>query len=156
MKPLPDATTPGLGIMLAASFALIGALIALYLLLHSLGVSSLTCPIAGCDKVQASEYSRFLGVPVAAYGLTGFTALLAIAVAGLWTSSMFGVPIITALRLGAAFGLLAYAPLTYLELFVIHAVCFWCVTSSVMMLGVLISTLIAPPTSVESTVQSLI
>jgi uncharacterized membrane protein len=139
MKPATDPANPSLGAMLAAVFALLGTLIALYLLLHSLGVSSLTCPIAGCDKVQASEYSRFLGVPVAAYGLIGFSALLVIAIAGLWRSSLFGVPIRTALRVGSGLGLLAYLPLTYLELFVIHAVCFWCVTSSVMMLGVFLT-----------------
>ena len=122
--------------MISASFALVGTLIALYLLLHDLGLSSIICPIAGCDKVQASEYAKWFGIPVAAFGLAGFLTLLGLNVAGLFTARVLNLPIRTMLVTISSLGLLAYIPLTYLELFVIHAVCFWCVTSSLMMLGV--------------------
>ena len=127
--------------MISASFALVGTLIALYLLLHDLGLSSLICPIAGCDKVQASEYSKWFGLPVAAFGLVGFITLLGLSVIGLFKPRLFNFPIRTLLVTVSSLGLLAYIPLTYLELFVIQAVCFWCVTSSLMMLGVLIAAL---------------
>ena len=125
--------------MISATFALAGGLIALYLLLHDLGVSSLICPIAGCDKVQASEYSKWFGIPVAAFGLLTFIKLLGLSVMGLFTARAIGLPIRTLIIAVSGLGLIAYIPLTYLELFVIHAVCFWCVTSSLMMLGVLLS-----------------
>ena len=125
--------------MVSATFALIGTLIALYLLLHDLGLSSIICPIAGCDKVQASEYSKWFGIPVAAFGLAAFLALLGLGVIGLFKPRLFNLSIRTLLVSVSSLGLLAYIPLTYLEVFVIHAVCFWCVTSSLMMLGVLTS-----------------
>lgn len=125
--------------MISATFALAGSLIAIYLLLHDLGLSSIICPIAGCDKVQASEYSKWFGIPVAAFGLAGFVLLLGLSVTGLFTARVIGLPIQNMILTISSLGLFAYIPLTYLELFVIHAVCFWCVTSSLMMLGVLLS-----------------
>jgi uncharacterized membrane protein len=127
--------------MTSASFALIGTLIALYLLLHDLGLSSIICPIAGCDKVQASEYSKWFGIPVAAFGLLGFISLLGLSVIGLFKPRILNLPIRILIVTISSLGLIAYIPLTYLELFVIHAVCFWCVTSSLMMLGVLLGAL---------------
>ena len=128
--------------MISATFALLGTLIALYLLLHDLGLSSIICPIAGCDKVQASGYSKWFGIPVAAFGLAGFVTLLGLSVTGLFTVQVTGIPIRSAILSLSSLGLLAYIPLTYLELFVIHAICFWCVTSSLMMLGVFLSALL--------------
>jgi uncharacterized membrane protein len=128
--------------MISASFALVGTLIALYLLLHDLGLSSIICPIAGCDKVQASVYSKWFGIPVAAFGLAGFATLLGLSVTGLFTARVLGLPIRTVLATVSSLGLIAYIPLTFLELFVIHAVCFWCVTSSLMMLGVFLSVVV--------------
>jgi uncharacterized membrane protein len=128
--------------MISASFALVGTLIALYLLLHDLGLSSIICPIAGCDKVQASEYAKWFGIPVAAFGLAGFLTLLGLSVIGLFAARVLGLSIRTLIVTISSLGLLAYIPLTYLELFVIHAVCFWCVTSSLMMLGVFLSAML--------------
>jgi uncharacterized membrane protein len=128
--------------MISATFALIGTLIALYLLLHDLGLSSIICPIAGCDKVQASEYAKLFGIPVAAFGLIGFLTLLGLSVIGMFKTRVLNLRIQTLIVTISSFGLIAYIPLTYLELFVIHAVCFWCVTSSLMMLGVLLSSVL--------------
>ena len=117
-------------------FALLGALVALYLWLYHLGLSPLVCPIAGCEKVQKSEFSSLLGIPVAALGVVAF--------AGLFASSLAGVlvdrwRIERAVLAISSLSLLAYLWFTYLELFVIRAICFWCVVSSLMMLGVWIS-----------------
>src|SRR5581483_6328217 len=60
-----------------ALFALLGLFIALYLWLHALGiVGELTCGTGSCEAVQASRYARFLGVPVALYGVIGYAMLL--------------------------------------------------------------------------------
>jgi uncharacterized membrane protein len=141
MNPQTTARTEN-SRMISATFALAGSLIALYLLLHDLGLSSIICPIAGCDKVQASEYSKWFGIPVAAFGLIGFIKLLGLSVIGLFKSRVLKLPIRTLIVTISSLGLFAYIPLTYLELFVIHAVCFWCVTSSLMMLGVLLSSIL--------------
>jgi uncharacterized membrane protein len=126
---------PIVPLMLSAIFALLGALVALYLLLHSLGYSSLVCPIAGCDKVQASEYSKILGLPVSAYGIAAFISLLGLQEQPLETIAPKVILAISSL------GVLSYLYFTYLEAFVILAWCFWCVISSLCMLGVFISAL---------------
>ena len=85
------------------------------------------CNIAhGCHKVQTSQYAELAGVPVALLGLIGYVLLLACAIApgdvgrfgGLFTGLI-------------GFGFSAY--LTYLELFVIDAICQWCVASAIVM-----------------------
>lgn len=124
--------------MLSAVFAMLGALIALYLLLYSLGYSSLICPISGCDKVEASPYSRILGIPVAAFGLVLFLSLLGLAIYSVMQEKSMQT-FAPRLMLGlSSLGVVAYAYLTYLEAFVILAWCFWCVGSSLCMLGVFI------------------
>jgi uncharacterized membrane protein len=113
-------------------FALLGALVAAYLWLFHLGLSELMCPVKGCEVVQKSAYSSILGVPVATIGFFAFFALF---VVGVWSTLLErpeGERITFAV---SSAGLLAYVWFTYLELFVIRAICFWCVVSSVMMLG---------------------
>lgn len=119
-------------LMLSSLASLVGALIALYLLLHSLGYSSLVCPISGCDKVQASEYSKILGIPVSAFGLVAFLGLLGLMVFAI----MQNQPMPRLVLFGSSFGMLAYLYFTFLEALVIRAWCFWCVCSSLCMLVV--------------------
>ncbi len=133
--------------MAASIFALLGGLVALYLLLYGLHLSPLICPVAGCETVQNSPYSKLFGFPVAGYGLVVFIALLALALFGLYRERLGKLPIDRALLWLSGLGLIAYLPLTYLELFVIHAICFWCVVSSLMMLGVFCSALAGRPRS---------
>ena len=119
--------------MAMAVFALLGALVALYLWLYHLGLSPLVCPIAGCEKVQKSEFSSLLGIPVAAIGVIAFSALLVASLAGVLRESL---PVDRIVFVTSSLGMLAYLWFTYLELAVINAICFWCVVSSLMMLGV--------------------
>ncbi len=128
-------------LMFSAVFALLGALVALYLLLHSLGYSSLVCPIAGCDKVQASEYSKILGIPVSAYGIAVFLLLLGTATYAILQERPLETVAPKILLAISSLGVLSYLYFTYLEAFVILAWCFWCVISSLMMVGVFICTL---------------
>jgi uncharacterized membrane protein len=118
---------------LAAVLALLGGLISLYLLFTNLGYSNLICPISGCDQVQASPYSKILGIPVAAYGLGLFLGLLSLSIYGLITPN---ARIANLVFTSSSLGVLAYLRFTYLEAFVIQAWCFWCVLSSLMMLGI--------------------
>ncbi len=126
--------------MVSSVFALLGLLVALYLWLYHLGISPLVCPISGCEKVQASDYSSILGIPVAAIGFFAFAFLLMANLIGVLSERIdldrwvFGI---------SSLGLLTYLWFTYLELFVIRAICFWCVVSSAMMLGVWLFSLLA-------------
>ncbi|HEY9479346.1 MAG TPA: vitamin K epoxide reductase family protein [Gemmatimonadaceae bacterium] len=119
--------------MVIALVALVGALVALYLTLYKIGVIGvLSCNIGSCESVNTSRWATFLGLPVAAWGLGTYIVILALALAGLQ-----GVAPLQTARATAAittWGVLFSAWLTYLELFVIHAICMWCVISATLML----------------------
>jgi len=117
-----------------AVLALLGWFVALYLWLHALGVGGeLKCGTGGCDTVQTSRWAEFLGVPVAFYGVVGYAAILAVALMGLqpaWLERRGPTVLLAALATG---GVLFSGWLTYLEVFIIQAICRWCVTSAAIM-----------------------
>jgi uncharacterized membrane protein len=79
----------------------------------------------GCELVQTSQYSKLAGVPVALIGLIGYVAILASLLAPESESSRLAVMGLTV----GGFGFSAY--LTGRELFSIHHVCEWCLSSAV-------------------------
>jgi uncharacterized membrane protein len=78
----------------------------------------------GCETVQTSAYATLLGVPVALLGLISYVVIfISLLLRG-------DRPLLT----GYALTLIAFAfsvYLTYRELFTIHAVCSWCVSSAI-------------------------
>lgn len=119
--------------MVVAVVALTGVFISAYLLLYKLGAfGTIVCGTGGCETVQNSPWAYFIGVPVAAWGLLGYLAILFVAMAGVqprfadsrWVS-------ITLLALtGIALAFSIY--LSILEEFVIGAWCQWCIASAVL------------------------
>ena len=120
-----------------AVLALVGWFVALYLGLHALGIGgALKCGTGGCDTVQTSKWAVLFGIPVAFYGVVGYTAILGVALVGLqpaWLPRRGPTRLVAALATG---GVLFSGWLTYLELFVIHAICRWCVASAVIMTAI--------------------
>ena len=109
--------------------ALIGLVIATYLLVVRLAGEAPVCgPVRGCDVVAASEYATLLGVPVALFGVA-FSIVLVGAVT-VWWRRADRRALYLAYALGLL-GILVVVYLTYLELFVIEAVCVWCATYGV-------------------------
>jgi uncharacterized membrane protein len=78
--------------------------------------------------VAQSEYSELLGIPVSLLGM-GFSGVVLLLAAAWWRVGDRRA-ILGAYGLGL-FGLLFVGYLTYLELFVIEAICVWCVTYAV-------------------------
>ncbi|HEY0972716.1 MAG TPA: vitamin K epoxide reductase family protein [Gemmatimonadales bacterium] len=117
--------------MAIAALALAGFFISLYLTLFKLGVvGSLSCAVGSCDTVNLSGWGTFLGLPVAAWGMGFYALTFAIAFAGAhdrWSGSRLVAPALVALT---GWGIVFSAWLTWLELFVIHAICMWCVISA--------------------------
>jgi uncharacterized membrane protein len=129
--------------MTIALLSLVGILIALYLTLYKIGIiGNLSCTIGSCETVNTSRWATFLGLPVAAWGLAAYVALFALSLAG--TSDRYaGSPAISWLLVGiAGWSVLFSSWLTYLELFVIHAICIWCVTSAVLLVGILVAAVV--------------
>jgi uncharacterized membrane protein len=94
---------------------------------HYAGIKPACTAGGGCEKVQTSTYSALVGIPVALLGLLAYLSILALLMARASESTRFATVGITTV----GFGFSAY--LTYRELFSIHAICDWCVSSAVIL-----------------------
>jgi uncharacterized membrane protein len=132
--PLPARlVTVAVPVLVAAGVAIAGYLS----YIEATGASAVCGPVGDCNAVQHSPYARPLGIPVALVGLGGYLMVL-----GAWALARRagGAPRLRASR--AAFilavgGTVASAVLTFLEPFVIGAVCAWCLGSAVVMTGLM-------------------
>jgi len=124
--------------MTVATLALVGVLVSAYLLLYKLGVlGQIICVgSGGCERVQLSRWSVLLGVPVAAYGVAGYVALLAIALFGLRADQVARLSPTRWIAGLSAIGVLFSLYLLALELVAIHAICIWCSVSGVVILAI--------------------
>ena len=125
--------------MMIAMLAMIGMFIALYLTLYKMGlIGSLTCSIGSCETVNTSRWARFMGLPVAGWGVFFYLDVLVIALIGIQPMVARHPVISWLLVVWTGIGVLFSAWLTYLELFRIHAICIWCVTSAVIVTLILL------------------
>ena len=128
--------------MIIAVLALVGALIALYLTLFKVGViSELVCNIGSCERVNTSRWATFLGLPVAAWGLATYVVLFVLALVSVQRDAL-ARRIAWALAALSGWSVLFSAWLTSKELFVIHAICIWCVTSATIMTLIFLASLL--------------
>jgi uncharacterized membrane protein len=122
--------------------ALAGLCVAGYLAYVETTATLAICgPVGDCNAVQSSPYAKLFGVlPIGVLGAAGYVAIL-----GSWLWSRFGNGRLSKLApltlfgmtlLGVAFSLY----LTFLEPFVIGAVCAWCLTSAVIITALLLLT----------------
>ena len=110
----------------------LGIFISGYLVIKRFTGGSLACSRwAQCDVVNNSVYSQFYGMPVSVLGLAGYLLLLALALAALWTTgcTQRRIPLLSLLLSVGGVGFSVY--LTYLEIYVIEALCAWCVASAI-------------------------
>jgi len=112
--------------------SLMGLAVATYLArVETTGVRAVCGPIGDCNAVQQSSYARLFGVvPIGVIGLFGFGAVLLV-----WGLVVIARPRASdwgrvALGAGAVAGIGFSIYLTFLEPFVIGAVCAWCLTSA--------------------------
>lgn len=127
-----------------AVLALFGALDATYLLLGKIGlIGGYVCTVSGgCEVVNTSAYSEILGIPVAAIGLLGYLAIVAAALAAIqprWLAERRPDVLLSLLAgVGVAFSLY----LTYAELFILRAVCQWCIVSQLIIIVIFVLALV--------------
>lgn len=112
--------------------ALLGLGVAIYLAYVEINQVEAVCgPVGECNIVQSSPYAQILGIPIAVLGVLNYVAIIVLWVAqrllrGRWAKlSALGLLGLT------LFGALFSIYLTCLELFVIHAICAWCLSSAV-------------------------
>jgi uncharacterized membrane protein len=119
--------------MLVALVALAGVFVALYLTLYKLGyIGTIACAVGSCETVQTSKWATFLGLPVGAWGVGYYLVVLTLALIGLSGRFVESARLSETLVALTGVGLLFSLWLTYLELFVIHAICQWCVISAIL------------------------
>jgi uncharacterized membrane protein len=107
-----------------------------YLTAVRLAGSDPVCVVGGgCHTVQQSDYSELAGIPVAVLGLIGYATLLVAAILPGQLGRALGL--FTAF---VGFGFSAW--LTFVELFIIDAICTWCVVSAVLITLALILTVL--------------
>ncbi len=120
---------------------IVGFLVAIYLAYVELTLDpAVWCPVGDCVSVHQSDYAELFGfLPVALFGVMGYTLILALAAYQWWQSDRarskgwlahwapVGIFFLT------LFGTLFSAYLTFLEPFVIGATCMWCLVSAVCM-----------------------
>ena len=112
--------------------SLIGMGIAFYLaFVETTGAEAVCGPVGNCNVVQQSDYAVLFGIlPVGVAGLVGYLVIL-----GLWAWQRFGPgekieKTAWMLPFVIFFGVAFSAYLTFLEPFVIGAICMWCMTSA--------------------------
>ncbi len=118
--------------MIIAVLALIGGFVAVYLALFKMGyIGQLTCSIGGCERVNTSSWATFLGIPVALWGVGFYLVTFLVAFIGTLDRLVGDRRIAVLLTVLTGTGVIYSAWLTYLELFVIHAICQYCVVSAI-------------------------
>lgn len=134
--PAPAAYVPPIWNRLVFIFSIVGLLVASYLWnLHSHPADIPCGPSHGCEIVANSRYSQFppgAGPPVAAYGTIGYLAIAILSfLRTLPTTFRRDRSLLILVILCAALGTLVSLSLTYAELFIIKAICKWCVGSQI-------------------------
>lgn len=121
----------------AGILGLLGLGVATYISIVEAGGGSPVCVAGstGCSTVAESDYAELAGINVAFIGVIGYLSIL--------TATLIGSDLGRAA--GLLFSLVGFGfslYLTYLELFVINAICQWCVASAVIMTALFVVSLL--------------
>lgn len=127
---------------LQAVLVVLGIGIASYLTYVKLfGLKPYCADIGNCDAVQNSPYAELFGIPVAVLGLLTYLALLVFWWVKRTDWRSLGYPAQLGFFFVSLVGVLFSAYLTYLEIWVIRAICPWCVASAIVMLVIFLLSL---------------
>ena len=117
--------------MLVAGLGIAGTLISAYVWYKQVTRGPVLCIGSGCAHVIRSRYGRLLGIPNGALGTLYFLAIALTPLLDIWLQ---GVRL--AMSFASAVALVLYIYLTYLQFFVLRALCSWCLTSAVLTAGI--------------------
>ena len=120
---------------LTSLLAVCGLAVAGYLTRVHFEEDVLVCGLGDCSLVQTSEYATIGSIPIAVLGLGMFASVLALSLARMWRPAWAEWS-----TLGILFicftSLVYYGYLTYVEIWVLEAICQWCVLSSLVVLAI--------------------
>jgi uncharacterized membrane protein len=112
--------------LIAALLSLVGLGDALYLTVEDLTGQSLRCTLSGCSEVLSSAYSHIGSVPLAALGAFAYFTVFSLSILAAFGYRLAG-PMLAAL---VAVMFLMSLWLLYLQAFVIHHFCQYCLLSA--------------------------
>jgi uncharacterized membrane protein len=110
----------------ALLLGLVASGIALYLTIVHYRHDLLVCATGGCETVQQSKYATIGPLPIAVLGLVAAVAMLGAAVLRIARRDL-ALPVTIAIFAMAAIGVGYEIYLTYVEIWVLEAICQWCV-----------------------------
>ncbi len=120
--------------------SLLGVLIAIYVFQSFVRQAPIVCVNSGCETVRKSASSYIYGIPVPGVGLVGYS-IIAILAFLRTTQSKNKFQFLKGILGMSTFGVLFVSWFTYMELFVIRAICTWCAISAVNMVAIFLLTL---------------
>ena len=124
----------------AAIVSLLGLADAIYLTVEHVTGQSVRCTIvAGCSEVLSSQYAVVAGVPLAAIGAAAYFSVFSLATLAAFGYGVAG-KLLTAVVIAMFFVSLW---LIYLQAFVIHAFCQFCLLSAAVTTALLVIALLA-------------
>lgn len=117
---------------LTLALAIIGAGVAGYLTYTHYNEGALVCSVGGdCHTVQESSYATIGPIPIAMLGLGMFITLAALAIVRILNWKIISSDTATMMSWGITLSaLLYYAYLVYIEIFVLEAICQWCIATT--------------------------
>lgn len=124
--------------LLSLVLALAGLGLSSYLTYVHYNIDALVCGTGSCEIVQTSKYSEMFGIPIALFGMAMFIVIIAgIVLRALRPeySDLIGTGIVVILLTAVLY----WVYLSYLEAYVIHAWCQWCIASSGVTLALLLT-----------------
>ena len=125
--PIPASRNPIWPYLAAALISLVGLGDAIYLTVQDLTGQNLRCTIiTGCAEVLGSKYAHFGPIPLAMVGAAAYFAFFSLAILAVFGYS-FVRPVLLIL---VAIMFLTTLWLTYLQAFVIHHFCQYCLLSA--------------------------
>lgn len=120
-------------------FSFLGIADSAYLAEHTGSNPPPSCSINGvfdgCRIVAESAYSHLFGIPLGVYGVVFYGTIFILAALALVTVSVYATHL---LRMLAIIGALASAVFIYIQIFLIGALCLYCVTSAVISFIILV------------------
>jgi uncharacterized membrane protein len=129
----------------AGLFCLLGLADATYLTVLALTGETAACGgQAGCSEVLGSAYSRMAGIPVAAFGIAGYFTGFSCAIFAAFDYAR--APKFFALAVGLLFAATLW--LLYVQAFVLHAFCRYCLFSAAitfLLMGLVVATPLPRP-----------
>ncbi len=122
-------------------FSLLGLLVASFLFYEYTFANSVYCLVGtGCNAVRNSSFATFSGISIPVFGIVFY---LGMAIFSIIRSHSIEKKLLFYLQLlGAVGGVVFGVYLTSLELFVIKAICFWCVLSFIISILLLLSVIL--------------